>query len=172
MSTNFSVEGALDSGGVRDFWFQDAVVRAKHEHDLLKEELQDIFAQACKVRNEADDIRRNREIRQLKDSVKHFVKQWSAHAKWEETELFPCAASYWGEEPDCFALMEQEYDLAEQYIRGFLHTVDRAVIPIPLDEARRMTSYLIQAYAVLKNRFCEEEEIIGLLTDRSNVYGY
>ncbi|WP_052476098.1 hemerythrin domain-containing protein [Cohnella kolymensis] len=173
MNAKYSVHSASDNGGsVREFLIQDTVQRAKQEHDLLKEELQDIYQQACIVRREQNEIRLNREMRQLKDSVTHFIKEWSAHTRWEESELFPFAANYWGEEPDLFALMEQEFELAEQFIRGFLQTLDRAVVLLPQEEARRMASYLIQAYAILKNRFSEEEEIILLLTDRSNSFAY
>lgn len=47
-----------------------------------------------------------------------------------------------------------------------------AVIPVSREEARRMVSYLLQAYAFLKNRFDEEEVIWVALTDRSNRYDY
>ncbi|MCD9020683.1 hemerythrin domain-containing protein [Cohnella silvisoli] len=172
MKTHAPTPGAYHAADARHFLLENAVVRAKQEHDLLKEELQDLYAQVCTVRSDEDEIRLNREIRQLNDSVKHFMKEWSDHTKWEESELFPYAAWYLGAEPDMFALMEQEYELAEQYIQAFLHTLDRAVIPVSHEEARKMASYLLQAYAFLKNRFQEEEEIMQSLTDRSNGYGF
>jgi hypothetical protein len=38
------------------------------------------------------------------------------------------------------------------------------------EEARKISSYLIQAYAVLNNRFREEEEIMLELAERSKAY--
>ncbi|TJY41135.1 hemerythrin domain-containing protein [Cohnella pontilimi] len=164
MTTHIHVEPSRMS----EFVLQNALDRAKQEHELLKEELQDIFGQVCAIRSGQDEIRLNRQIGQLNDSVKHFMKHWGDHTSWEDREFFPYASWYLGTEPDCFALMEQEYELAEQYIRAFLQELQRSHIPIPREEARRMASYLIQAYAVLKNRFREEEEVMEELTDRSN----
>jgi hypothetical protein len=144
----------------------------KQEHELLKQELQEIYSRACAVRSDYDVPRLNRKIRQLNEVVKQFMTEWHAHIEWEEAELFPYVTSYLGEEPDLFALMEQEYELAEQFICAFLQTLDRAVIPVPHDEAYRMASYLLQAYAVMKNRFIEEEEILLELTDHSNRYDF
>jgi hypothetical protein len=96
------------------------------------------------------------------------LKEWRAHIRREEEDLFPYAASYWGEAPELLHYMEQEDELAENYIRAFLHELSRSVIPVSREEARRMTSYLLQAYAFLKNRFDEEDDLLDSLTDRSN----
>ncbi|MFC4601287.1 hypothetical protein [Cohnella hongkongensis] len=149
-----------------------SVVRARQEHDALKEELRNIYERACAVRNDHEEKKRNREMRQLYDCVKLFMKHWIEHTRWEDAELFPQAASYLGAELDLFLLMEQEYELADQYLRVFLRLLEKAEHPIGREDARRMTAYLIQAYAVLNNRFREEDEIMLDLTDRSNAYGF
>ncbi|WP_164472654.1 hemerythrin domain-containing protein [Cohnella candidum] len=172
MKSHALLDNALPPADMRQLVLDTAVVRAKQEHDLLKRELQDIYDLACTVRSDMNVPRLNREIRELNENVKRFMAEWNIHVQWEENELFPYASWYLGGEPDLFALMEQEYELAEQFIRAFLHTLDRAVIPVPHDEAYRMASYLLQAYAVLKNRFVEEEEIMSALTDRSNRFDF
>ncbi|WP_372632465.1 hemerythrin domain-containing protein [Cohnella sp.] len=157
---------------MRDWLLESSVARARQEHEALKEELRSIYDQACNVRNDREEKRLNREIRQLHDCVKLFMKHWAAHTKWEDSELYPQAATYLGAEPDLFMLMEQEYELADQYLRTFMRSLEKAEYPIVREEACKMTSYLIQAYAVLNNRFREEDEIMLDLTDRSNAYGF
>lgn len=172
MNTYAQLEHALPPADVRQLMLDLAVVRAKQEHDLLKEELQDIYARVCTIRRDKDEKRLNIELRHLNDCVQQFMKEWSAHTQWEETELFPYATWYLGAEPDLFTLMEQEYEIAEEFLLAFLHALDRSVFPIQHEEAYRMASYLLQAYAVLRNRFVEEEEIMLALTDRSNKYDF
>nr|WP_255807517.1 hemerythrin domain-containing protein [Cohnella mopanensis] len=150
----------MPGADIREVRLETCITRAKQEHDLLKEELQDIFEQACIVRSGVDESRLNREIVELNENVKHFMKDWNEHTLWEESELFPYAAWLLGSEPDLYALMEQEYELADRSIREFVQTLERTSLPIGREEACRMTSYLIQAYAILKNRFKEEEEIM------------
>jgi hemerythrin-like domain-containing protein len=164
------IDHTIKGSGVAELMLENSVARAQQEHELLKQELRNIYEQACIVRNVPEDRRLNREIGQLHDIVKLFMRHWSAHTQWEDSELFPHAASYLGAEPDLFTLMEQEYELAEQYIRKFLQALDKSNLPMNREEARKIASYLIQAYAVLNNRFREEEEIMLELAERSKAY--
>lgn len=150
----------------------DAVVRARQEHDALEEELADLYAQVCTVRKDEDILHLNDHVKVLNERVKHFMTEWSAHIAWEKTDLFPYAVWYLETEPDLFTLMEQDYGLAERFIGSFLKTLEQAVLPISPDEAKALSSYLLQAYAFLKNRLNEEEEIIETLEDHSNVYSF
>lgn len=150
---------------MRDWLLESSVARAKQEHEWLKEELGSIYDQACGVRRESDARGLDRKMRQLREGVKRFLKHWNEHTEWEDHELFPQAAYYLGAEPDTFVLMEQEYELAEQNIRIFLQALDRAVYPIGKEEARNMSAYLIQAYAMLNNRFREEDEMMAELAN-------
>lgn len=172
MDTHDAMERRIPPADIRELLLENAVERARQEHEELREALVDMYEQVCLVRAGAEQNRLNRELRKLRELVKQFRTKWEAHIRWEESELFPYSAWYFGEDPDLFDYMEQEYELADQYLQAFLHTIDRSVIPIQAEEARRMTSYLMQAYAFLKNRFEEEEEILTALTDRSNSYNY
>lgn len=157
---------------LHELMIDSSVARAMQEHELLQNELMDIYVQARKIGSEGDLKQMNRDVRQLGDSVKRFMKHWSDHAHWEDEQLFPNAASVLGTEPELFSLMEREHELAEEYIRVFMQALERAVFPIDQEEARKLTALLLQAHAVLKNRFREEEEIMLELTDRSNAYGF
>lgn len=150
----------------------EAVNRARQEHDALEAELADLYAQACTVRKDEDIVHLNANVRILNERVKHFMTEWSAHIEWEKTELFPYATWYLETEPDLFALMELDYGLAERFIGSFLNTLEQAILPISPEEAKALSSRLLQAYACLKNRLNEEQEIIDTLEDRSNVYSF
>ncbi len=172
MKLHVSIHDIPLTENTNDLQLETSVARAREEHEALKNELRSIYEQACVVRNDPEEKRLNREIRQLHDCVKLFMEHWAAHTQWEESELFPQAATFLGAEPDLFLLMEQEYELADQYLRTFMRALEKARYPIGHEEASKMASYLIQAYAVLNNRFREEDEIMLDLTDRSNAYGF
>lgn len=159
-------------GDERYTLLSEAVVRARQEHDELEEKLADLYAQVCTVRKDENIFHLNDHVRVLNERVKRFMTEWSAHISWEKTELFPYAVWYLETEPDLFTLMEQDYGLAERFIGSFLNTLEQAVLPISPEEAKALSSYLLQAYAFLKNRLNEEEEIIETLEDHSNVYSF
>jgi regulator of cell morphogenesis and NO signaling len=154
------------------FNINEAVDRLKEEHNVLQVTLQQIYALTCTVRTEMNEQRLHRYIGILKHTVLEFKKQLDAHSKWEEKELFPMAAWYFGNEQDAYELMEQDHEVAERSIHDFIEEIDRAAVPIQHEEASRMASYLFQAYVVLTNHFREEEELLSAFEDHSNTIGY
>lgn len=112
------------------------------------------------------------ELRELRGKVAEFQKALVEHTNWEEEKMFPMAAWYFGEEPEQFTNMEQEHEIAEQFLQAYVGAVERITQPVERVEAHDMASYLLQAYAVLKNHFRQEEEIIAALEDRSNTYSF
>ncbi|MBB6671760.1 hemerythrin domain-containing protein [Cohnella nanjingensis] len=166
-----TIDRILASGGsAASLALNETVVRAKLERDLLEMELQDLYAQACTVRLDEDAARLNREIRELREAVRHFLAEWSAHVAWEQSELFPCAAWCLAEEPSLFASMKEDYRRAERFVRDFLHAMEQAPLPVSREQAKKLAAGLLQAYACLKNRLREEEEIVMSLEDRVNVF--
>ncbi|MCC3375956.1 hemerythrin domain-containing protein [Cohnella sp. REN36] len=152
-----------------DLALRETVVRAKLERDLLEIELQDLYQQACTVRLDEDLARLHREIRELRAAVRRFLSEWSAHVSWERSELFPCAAWYLAGEPDLFAPMEEDYRRAERFVREFLAAADVAPAPVSREEAKRLATRLLQAYACLKNRLREEADIVSAIESRSSL---
>ncbi|QJD83079.1 hypothetical protein [Cohnella herbarum] len=148
-----------------EYGLETSMLRAKQEHELLRFELHNIFEQACSLRQGKDDIGVNRDICKLSENVKIFMQDWNEHTSWEETELFPNAVRLLGAESDLYSLMGREYDLAERSIQAFMQSFDRTSLPLQRDEARRLAGYLIQAYAIMSNRFREEEEIMQELEE-------
>ncbi|WEK55520.1 MAG: hemerythrin domain-containing protein [Candidatus Cohnella colombiensis] len=154
------------------FQLNDAVTRLKEEHSILQVVLQEIYSLTCAIRIEKDELQLNNQMYELKKKVADFKVQLDAHSQWEEEELFPMAAWYFGTDIDECTLMEQEHELADQYVKAFTHAIDRTMLPICIEEAKRMTSYLFQAYVILTNHFRDEEELMASLKDHSNSYDY
>jgi regulator of cell morphogenesis and NO signaling len=154
----------------------DSVQRLQEEHVLLEEGINDIHEIAKAVGWIEDEMHNYLpELRELTLKVKDFQREMDAHAKWEEEKMFPMIAWYFGEELNQFTLMEQEHEMAKQYVAAFLAAI-AAVEPIDQPvystDARKIALFLCQAYAILVNLFSKEEEIITAMTDRSNAYGY
>lgn len=147
---------------------EKAVIRARLDLEALKEELSEVYDKACVIRKAENVGRLNQELLQLDQTVKHFLRDWCSHTEWEESELFPFAAWYLGEDPQLFDYMEQDHRLAEHYIRAFLQTLNRTLVPVSKEAAQRMASYLLLASAFLKTKFQEEEDILVALEDHSN----
>jgi Hemerythrin HHE cation binding domain. len=150
----------------------EAIDHLKEEHALLQEALREVYEKACAIRQEEDLLLLNYKLRTLRFTVMEFKKALREHSKWEETELFPMAAWYFGNDMEVFTIMEHEHDQAEQRIDAFLRLANEKPIPVGHADAMQMASQLFQAYAVLKNHFKEEEEILVAFADRSNSFGY
>ncbi|RKP52971.1 hypothetical protein D7Z26_14600 [Cohnella endophytica] len=155
---------------------EQAIERAKQERGVLNEELKAIYDQTCAVSNDKDTVSLNRDVELLTECVRHFIRDWSEYKSWEDAELFPHAALYLGVESDSFELMEREYELGERLLEACGHHLDGSLrVAATPENVRAVTSSLLQAYAFLKNRFREEEEMMEALedqTDRSNKFGF
>ncbi|WP_051318158.1 hemerythrin domain-containing protein [Cohnella thermotolerans] len=150
----------------------DAIMRVRTEHAQLQDGLQRLYEAACAARSEEDPRLLSDKLTVLAATVREYKRQLNAHSEWEETELFPLAVWYFGNDMDVFTLMEQEHELAEHHIDVFLEQLDQAPRPVRHEDAVRMASSLLQAYALLKNHFKEEEEILVAFADQSNGYGF
>ncbi|RUS46266.1 hemerythrin domain-containing protein [Cohnella sp. AR92] len=154
------------------YQLNEAIDRLKEEHALLSEGLQEVYAKACEVRRETDLLVLNYKLRTLRFTVLEFRKALVEHSNWEERELFPMAAWYFGNEMEVFTIMEHEHEQALFRIDCFLKMASEKPIPVGHADAMQMASQLLQAYALLKNHFNEEEEILVAFADRSNAFGY
>lgn len=150
----------------------DAIGQVKEQHLRLSAGLQRIYEEICAVRNATNEEAIAQAAQRLRTTVRLFKEQLDAHAAWEESELFPLAKWYFGNDMDVFTLLEQEHELAAHYFEAFLADADPLPRPIGHEEALRLTSYTLQAYALLKNHFNEEEEMLFAFADRSNGFGF
>ncbi|MFE5324349.1 hemerythrin domain-containing protein [Paenibacillus sp. NPDC056579] len=155
--------------------FNAAVQRLQEEHVLLDEALTELYAMAKAIGLADDSVDWARVLHVLRDKTIVFQQDLDAHAKWEAETMFPMAAWYFGDEANVLELyseMEQEHVIADQFIAAFVTRVERIVLPVASLEAKELASYLMQACAVLKHHFRQEEDMIEALADRSNQYGF
>jgi hemerythrin-like domain-containing protein len=167
-----NVEQAFTTIGHPLYRLNESVNRLQEEHVLLNVSLMDLYRMSNAIGRDENVINWVGSLCDLKVKVVTFMRQLDGHSQWEQTVMFPMITWYFGEILDQFALLEQEHELAEQYLKAFLKAMDQTLIQVDRMEARTMTGYLLQAYAVLTNHFKQEEEIIVALADRSNAYGY
>lgn len=152
------------------YQMNESIQRLQEEHVLLKESLNELYAIAKSIGRTEEPITWVSALRTLREKTIAYLGELHEHARWEDEELFPMVQTYLGEEPEQFTFMEQEHELAEQYIQAFLEASERA--PVRKHEATEMASYLMQAYTVLNNHFRMEEEVIIALWERADDYGY
>lgn len=150
----------------------DIMKRLQEEHVVLKVALLELYGMAKAIGFDEDVINWVGSLRDLRTKVTAFMEELDVHAKWEEAEVFPMMGWYFDTPIDHFTEMEQQHELAEQYIAAFLARVERLFEPIRREEAREITSLLLCAYHELNEHFEKEEEIIVAMTDRSNTCSY
>lgn len=154
------------------YQLNEAIQRLEEEHVLLQEQLLEIYGMAKAIGANEDAINWIGALRDLHVRTAEFQGDLQRHAAWEETTMFPIVAWYFGEELDQFTVMEQEHEIAEQYLLAFMETVERLARPVERTEARELAGWLLQAYNLLHHHFGQEEQMIAALADRSNAYGY
>lgn len=173
MSTNMRPEMMYGTFGHPLYQLNDSVQRLQEEHVLLEEGLSELYRMAKSIGANPQTINWSGALHYLGVMAAAFRRDMEAHVKWEAEKMFPMIAWYVGEELDHFTLMEQEYELADQYIEAFLEAVrqihDRSICR---KEATDMASYLLEAHSILKLHLRKEEDLIFALSDRSNEYGY
>lgn len=143
----------------------EAVQRLQEEHCVLHAALETLISSAARVLGRKVEEGDFEAFRQLRDSAVVFRKELQEHARWEDDTLFPMIAWYLDEEPIQFTLIEQEHELADQYLQAFAETADRA--PVRISEAKELASYLTHAAEHLKLHFEMEEELLQAILDRS-----
>lgn len=147
------------------------ILQLEEEHDDLLEELRELHRFALLIsRKESDGMSWTGTLKDLRVKAEKFKRALDTHAAWEDDVLFPFVEEHYGVLPEQLTLMEQEHELAEQYIQAFLDATHRA--PVRFYDAQQMAAYLIQAHAILGSHFRLEEELLARLWEEANEYGY
>jgi regulator of cell morphogenesis and NO signaling len=154
------------------FQFNTAIERLEEEHRVLGLSL----LQLCTIVEAVDHNNKITDCSQSMDNLKlkviEFKQTLKLHSNWEEDELFKLVDQYFDEIPSLFGLIEQEHELAEQFMDAFISVVDQNIcIQNPVD-AKKMAAYLKLALISLLGHFKKEEDIVNSLADFSNQYGY
>jgi regulator of cell morphogenesis and NO signaling len=149
-----------------------SIGRLQEEHVVLEAGLLELNGMAKAIKFKVASANLTEVIYDLRHKVVAYKKELSAHSSWEEKELFPLINAFFNENPGAFALIEQEHELAEQYIDAFLVAVDKSIGSLNQKEAEDTATYLLLAYNILADHFKKEEDIVASLADDINEYGY
>lgn len=150
----------------------EAATRLQEEHIVLEAELLELYGIAKAVCHSRENANWSDVIAKLRDQTAAFMKKLHSHSNWEEHELFPLVETYLDEAPGSLQEIEQEHELAEQYIEAFFDAAGRLLPPVRRHDAVETASFLLQAYGILAGHFKKEEEILFAIADRSNPYGF
>jgi regulator of cell morphogenesis and NO signaling len=150
----------------------EAIERLQEEHVVLEAGLLELYGMARSIDFKEDSTNWQEAIYELRNKVAAYKKELIIHSSWEDFELFPLIVTYFNEIPGSIALIEQEHELALQFIDAFITAVDKLIGPVNRNEAMDMAAYLHLAYGILAGHFKKEEDTIESLADDISLYGY
>jgi regulator of cell morphogenesis and NO signaling len=169
---HLKTEVKLELGSHPYFQFNAAIERLEEEHKVLSASLEKLCKVAATIDHKKHIANWIETMLDLKQRVSEFKKALMLHSNWEEDELFKLVDKYFEEIPSLFGLIEQEHELAEQFMDAFILVVDQNILAKnPLD-VTKMVAYLQLAHNSLVGHFKKEEDIVASLADFSNQYGY
>jgi regulator of cell morphogenesis and NO signaling len=162
----------LELGSHPYFQFNAAIERLEEEHSVLGTSLLELCTLVKTVDHKKDISNWTQSMTDVKQKVNEFKQALDLHSNWEEVELFKLVDKYFDEIPSLFMLIEQEHELAEQFLDAFISVVDQNIrVEDPLG-ATKMSTLLHLALSSLLGHFKKEEDIVNSLADFSNQYGY
>lgn len=146
--------------------FIAAADRLSEDHIELKAKLLNLYKRMKQIVYGIDSLDWDDELNQLKSSVVLFMRDLDDHSRWEEANVFPMVALYMTTDKGVLSMMEEDHELAKQYLQAFLSGLEQLETPVSKQDARHAVAYLLEAYEILSEHFTMEEELIVPLTDR------
>jgi regulator of cell morphogenesis and NO signaling len=113
-------ENHMELGSHPYFQFNAAIERLKEEHSVLGTSLLELCTMVEAVDHKKDISNWGQSMTYVKQKVNEFKQALELHSKWEEVELFKLVDKYFDEIPSFFGLIEQEHELAEQFLDAYL----------------------------------------------------
>lgn len=138
----------------------------KKEHVRLKQELRVLHERAKTVGMNFRIRNWHTTLKQLNEEVLRFNKELDRHSEWEEKEIFPLVTLHTGKSIGPFAALEQEHEIAKQYIDDFVKEMELVQDYVGSVQAYELASCLLQASYILNEHFRKEEELIYPFTDK------
>ncbi len=137
----------------------------KDEHGPLnemKKELYDISSNIEKT-EEAEWLE---VIMKLREKVESFVAVLEPHSQREEGVLFEMMEKYIGRNSGPIAVMEYEHDQAKSNIGKFLIETEHLSDNLLKDDAKRLATFVSEAYLILTDHFMKEENVLFPMAEK------
>lgn len=136
------------------------------EHEQLKKQLQTLYIRARAVGANHRVHNWHAALTSLRKEVDRFLKSLDEHSEWEEEIIFPLVCLHSGKSISIFYVIEQEHEIAKQYIEDFLAEMDIVQDHIGSVQAHELAACLLQALYILNEHFRKEEELIIPFTEK------
>jgi regulator of cell morphogenesis and NO signaling len=146
--------------------FTEALEQLKAEHDLLRVKLQEFAVIDEIIRAGKPNTDWFGTLRNLKERVEGFLIMLEIHSDLEDLTLFPTVKMYMVEDVSVLDVLEEDHQLATQYIHAFLEELRHSVSPIHQGCATRIIELLMNAHQLLLDHFNAEEELIYPIADQ------
>jgi regulator of cell morphogenesis and NO signaling len=146
-------------------YVKSAATRFKEEHRELLVLLYRIQTLATQAMKEEDPNLALHLLYESKDDVLSFLKNLSAHAKWEEESWYPLLREYCRENlvphsGELLDTVEEDHFLARMFAESFIARLERIVPPVHREEVQNAAATLNQTCYVLWEHFAREEELM------------
>jgi len=146
--------------------FTEALDQLKAEHEVLRGKLQEFAVIEEVIRAGKRDTDWYGTLRNLKERVETFLRLLDDHSEREDLTLFPTVKMYMEESAAVIDVLEEDHQLAVQYIQAFLEELKHSVSPIYQGCAARIIELLMNAHRLLHDHFKAEERLIYPLADQ------
>ncbi len=146
--------------------FTEALDQLKAEHMVLRNKLQEFAMIDEVIRAGKPNTDWYGTLRNLKERVEAFLQLLDAHSLQEDLTLFPTVRMYMEEDERVIDVLEEDHQLAVQYIEAFLEELKHSVSPIYQGCATRIIELLMNAHQLLLDHFQAEEQFIYPLADQ------
>lgn len=170
MNQQLVLENTFTTLGYSNTQMSHFVERLRREHKALQEELHDLHIWVKAVGDTSGTMKQLGIYELIRATAEHLRNQLKAHTEWEEQQLFPMITWYFGEGLAQISLMKREHKLVEQNIQRFADALDNT--PDYDCDKQELASYLVKAISILNGHCEEEEDLVAMLIDRSDSYGY
>lgn len=139
--------------------------RLKDEHGPLNKMKKELFEISSSI-EDTEEAEWLEVITNLRKKVESFIDVLDPHSQREEGVLFEMMAKYIGKTSGPIAVMEYEHDQAKTNIGAFLMETENLTDNLLKDEAKRLASYVREAYLILTDHFMKEENILFPMAEK------
>jgi regulator of cell morphogenesis and NO signaling len=137
----------------------------KDEHGPLNEMKKELYDISVIIENN-EEANWYEDILNLRNQVERFIAVLDPHSEREEGVLFEMMAKYIGRTSGPIAVMEYEHDQAKSNIARFLKESESLSIDVTKEDAKKLASFVTEAYLILTEHFMKEENVLFPMAEK------
>ncbi|NEW05740.1 hypothetical protein GK047_06870 [Paenibacillus sp. SYP-B3998] len=146
------------------------IQRLKDEHDLLKQELDEVQRKTCHMFAQLGTEESTCLLGDVRRQMALFLEQLELHEHWEEEEVLPILHQYANQVMESSFVtskwvMQEDHKQAERFVRSFLDSAD-ACQETDMLKLQKAVSLLSVACSVLTEHLLTEEDTFFPIADQ------